>query len=94
MRILVTGGAGFIGSHFAERLLAAGDEVVVFDKLTYAGNESNVPEGAAFHRGDIGVKEEMLAPFAEKAFSFKRLMRVNPRYPTQAEIEHIYRSAY
>ena len=43
---------------------------------------------------DIGVKEEMLAQFAEKAFSFKRLMRVNPRYPTQAEIEHIYRSAY
>ena len=36
---------------------------------------------------DIGVKEEMLPPFAEKAFSFKRLMRVNPRYPTQAEIE-------
>jgi alcohol dehydrogenase class IV len=32
---------------------------------------------------DIGVKEEMLAPFAEKAFSFKRLMRVNPRYPPE-----------
>jgi alcohol dehydrogenase len=43
---------------------------------------------------DIGVKEDMLAGFAEKAFSFKRLMRVNPRYPTQDEIEHIYRSAY
>ena len=43
---------------------------------------------------DIGVREDMLAGFAEKAFSFKRLMRVNPRYPTQAEIEHIYRSAY
>ncbi|HVK13223.1 MAG TPA: iron-containing alcohol dehydrogenase [Gemmataceae bacterium] len=43
---------------------------------------------------DIGVKEEMLAGFAEKAFSFKRLMRVNPRYPTQAEIEAIYRAAW
>ena len=43
---------------------------------------------------DIGVKEEMLAPFAEKAFSFKRLMRVNPRYPTQAEIEQVYRAAW
>jgi len=43
---------------------------------------------------DLGVKEDMLQLFAEKAFSFKRLMRVNPRYPTQAEIEHIYRSAY
>jgi alcohol dehydrogenase len=43
---------------------------------------------------DIGVKEEMLAPFAEKSFSFKRLMRVNPRYPTQAEIEQVFRAAY
>src|SRR5919204_158202 len=59
MRILVTGGAGFIGSHFAERLLAAGDKVVVLDKLTYAGNESNLPAGAEFHRGDIGVKEDV-----------------------------------
>ncbi|HJZ90499.1 MAG TPA: iron-containing alcohol dehydrogenase [Gemmataceae bacterium] len=43
---------------------------------------------------DIGVKEEMLKAFAEKAFSFKRLMRVNPRYPTQEEIEQVYRAAW
>jgi dTDP-glucose 4,6-dehydratase len=42
MRVLVTGGAGFIGSHFVRRLLAAGDEVVVLDKLTYAGNPANL----------------------------------------------------
>ena len=59
MRVLVTGGAGFIGSHFAERLLAVGDEVVVLDKLTYAGNEANVPHGAEFHRGDVGVREDI-----------------------------------
>ena len=45
MRVLVTGGAGFIGSHFARRLVAAGDEVVVLDKLTYSGNRTNL-EGA------------------------------------------------
>jgi dTDP-glucose 4,6-dehydratase len=45
MRVLVTGGAGFIGSHFARRLAAAGDEVVVLDKLTYSGNQANL-EGA------------------------------------------------
>jgi dTDP-glucose 4,6-dehydratase len=42
MRVLVTGGAGFIGSHFVRRLLDAGDEVVVLDKLTYAGNPANL----------------------------------------------------
>ncbi len=42
MRVLVTGGAGFIGSHFVKRLLARGDEVVVLDKLTYAGNPANL----------------------------------------------------
>lgn len=54
MKVLVTGGAGFIGSHFAKRLAAAGDEVVVLDKLTYSGNRANL-DGAAieFVEGDI-----------------------------------------
>jgi alcohol dehydrogenase class IV len=43
---------------------------------------------------DLGVREEQLTPFAEKAFAVKRLMRVNPRYPTQDEIEQIYRQAW
>ncbi len=42
MRVLVTGGAGFIGSHFVRRLAARGDEVVVLDRLTYAGNPANL----------------------------------------------------
>ena len=40
--MLVTGGAGFIGSHFAKRLQAAGDDVRVLDKLTYSGNPANL----------------------------------------------------
>src|SRR5690242_19588912 len=54
MRILVTGGAGFIGSHFAKRLAAEGDEVVVLDKLTYSGNRANL-DGAniEFFQADI-----------------------------------------
>jgi dTDP-glucose 4,6-dehydratase len=54
MRVLVTGGAGFIGSHFVKRLVAAGDDVVVLDKLTYAGNVANL-EGVRheFRHGDI-----------------------------------------
>ena len=42
MRVLVTGGAGFIGSHFAKRLQAAGDDIRVLDKLTYSGNPANL----------------------------------------------------
>jgi dTDP-glucose 4,6-dehydratase len=42
VRILVTGGAGFLGSHFVKRMLAAGEEVVVLDKLTYSGNRANL----------------------------------------------------
>jgi dTDP-glucose 4,6-dehydratase len=42
MKVLVTGGAGFIGSHFAKRLAASGADVVVLDKLTYSGNPSNL----------------------------------------------------
>ncbi len=54
MRILVTGGAGFIGSHFVKLLAARGDETVVLDKLTYSGNRANL-EGVPheFHEGDI-----------------------------------------
>jgi len=58
MKILVTGGAGFIGSHFARHLAARGEEVVVLDKLTYAGNRANL-EGLEhdFHQGDIADPE-------------------------------------
>jgi dTDP-glucose 4,6-dehydratase len=55
VRILVTGGAGFIGSHCAKRLAAAGEDVAVLDKLTYSGNPANL-EGADVEliEGDIG----------------------------------------
>ena len=52
MRALVTGGAGFIGSHVAEALVARGDEVHVLDNLT-TGRRKNVPAGARLHEGDV-----------------------------------------
>ncbi len=56
MRTLVTGGAGFIGSHLVDALIARGDEVVVADDLS-SGRESNLEgalqAGAALHRIDI-----------------------------------------
>src|SRR5919202_554869 len=58
MRILVTGGAGFIGSHCAKRLAAAGEDVVVLDKLTYSGNPANL-DGADVElvEGDIADRD-------------------------------------
>ena len=51
MRLLVCGGAGFIGSTFArQRVLEQGDEVTVLDKLTYAGREENLQDLAAHER--------------------------------------------
>ncbi len=62
MIILVTGGAGFIGSHFTKMTLKNGNRVVVLDKLTYAGNLENLKEiknhpNFRFYKGDICNKK-------------------------------------
>ncbi len=57
MRVLVTGGAGFIGSHFVKRLLARGDEVVVLDALRYSSNLANLPAGIDNLPADIANAE-------------------------------------
>jgi dTDP-glucose 4,6-dehydratase len=67
--IVVTGGAGFIGSHVCELLLERGDAVLCLDNLTYAGSQENIDalrahRGFTFVRGDIAdaaVVEEALA---------------------------------
>lgn len=51
MRVLVTGGAGFIGSHVAGQLLDGGHEVAVVDDLS-TGKRESVPEGASFYEED------------------------------------------
>ena len=51
-RALVTGGAGFIGSHVADLLLANGFEVTIFDNLV-SGNRNQVPKSSTFHEMDI-----------------------------------------
>jgi UDP-glucose 4-epimerase len=62
VKVLVTGGAGFIGSHMADRLVADGHEVVVYDNLA-TGLRENVP-AARFVQGDVSQIEAL-----EQAFS-------------------------
>ena len=63
MNILVTGGAGFIGSHVAETLIHAGHHVVIVDNL-HTGNLANVPAGAIFYEADIQDQARLDTIFA------------------------------
>jgi UDP-glucose 4-epimerase len=66
---LVTGGAGFIGSHVAEELLRRGHSVVVLDDLS-GGFRENVPDGAAFVHGSINDAPMLADLFAERSFDY------------------------
>jgi len=64
MRILVTGGAGFIGSHLVDRLIKENHKVIVIDNLT-TGKEENINPQAEFHNLDI-YDFEKIKPLFEK----------------------------
>ena len=70
MRFLVTGGAGFIGSCVVRRLVAAGEEVVTFDALTYAGHRESLGPALdapnhAFREADVRDGQAVRLAFAE-----------------------------
>jgi UDP-glucose 4-epimerase len=68
MSVLVTGGAGFIGSHVARHLVDAGHDVVVLDDLS-GGYEANVPPGATFVAGSVVDPELVEDLFQAHGFS-------------------------
>lgn len=65
MKILVTGGAGFIGSHVVDELIDAGHRVVVVDNL-YTGNRANLHPEATFYAADICDRPAMAAIFEQE----------------------------
>ncbi|MGO9077758.1 MAG: UDP-glucose 4-epimerase GalE [Streptosporangiaceae bacterium] len=69
MRLLVTGGAGYIGSVVAAQLIAAGHDVVVLDDLS-TGHADAVPPGAKFERGDLRADAARLLPGCDAVLHF------------------------
>lgn len=67
MNVLVTGGAGYIGSHTVDRLLAHGDKVTVIDNL-WTGNRKAVPEEVKFYENDVRDKAALKKIFDENNF--------------------------
>ena len=67
MKILVTGGAGFIGSHVSDAYLQAGHKVTVLDNLS-GGHLANVPKGAKFVKVDLRDRKKVEALFKKEKF--------------------------
>lgn len=67
MNILVTGGAGFIGSQIVDAYIAAGHSVAILDNFS-TGREENVNPGAVVYRADIRDREEVERIFSQNAF--------------------------
>ena len=86
MKVLVTGGSGYIGSVTIRRLMAAGHEVAVFDNLE-RGHRETVPEGVRLHVGDlrdaasIGAVMKAEAPDAVMHFAAYALVGESMRQP-------------
>jgi len=65
MKVLVTGGAGFIASNLVDNLISQGHDVVIIDNLT-TGKEENINSKATFYKEDIGNTEGLEKIFAEE----------------------------
>ena len=67
MNILITGGAGYIGSATAEACIQAGHSVTVYDSLV-TGHRAAVPEGAAFVQADLSESQVLVETFTDQKF--------------------------
>ena len=65
MQILITGGAGYIGSHIAHDLKEIGHDLIIFDNFS-TGREENIPAGAEVIEGDIRSKTDLQKAFENR----------------------------
>ena len=73
MKILVLGGAGYIGSHTVYRLIESGNEVVVFDNLETGHIEAVHPK-AKFYKGDLRNRSEIAVSYTHLTLPTKRIV--------------------
>ena len=83
MDVMVTGGAGYIGSVIAARLLAAGHRVTVFDDLS-RGHAAAVPDGADLAVGDIRDGERLTAAMKAARWPRSCTWPPSPRWPSRS----------
>ena len=97
MEILITGGAGYIGSHVAHLLIDKGYKVTVIDSLI-TGNKKLIPKKANFIKCDISDKKKINLIFNKKKFSvvfhFAGLIRVDEsvKFPKKYIFNNYYKS--
>ncbi|OGF62511.1 hypothetical protein A2926_03560 [Candidatus Giovannonibacteria bacterium RIFCSPLOWO2_01_FULL_44_40] len=89
MKIIVTGGAGFIGSNLSDALIESGHEVHIIDNLE-TGKRDNLNPRAIFHEADIRNYEEIASLFAgmDHVFHLAALARIQPSIANPLETHH------
>ena len=85
-KIILTGGAGFIGSHIVDTLVSLGYEVHVIDNL-YSGKKEDINTKAIFHNVDIREKEKLQPIFKDAQYVFHEAALPQVEYSIQNPIE-------
>ena len=85
-KVIVTGGAGFIGSHIVDALINAGYEVHIIDNMS-AGKEENINPKAIFHKVDIRDKETLVSLFKDVKYVFHEAAMPRVQYSIENPIE-------
>ncbi len=88
MRVLVTGGAGFLGSHLTDALLARGDDVIVFDDLS-RGSIEQIGNDAKFVNGDVRSEDtwdEICSDFSPEVIHHLAAVNGTRRFHNEADL--------